>query len=255
MSLPKEILELFEPIALEEMEKVRLMNRIDSKFVTNTDKLIELLKIASNDFLLQEIDGKRNMPYSSCYYDTPDRDMFYQHQRGKKRRQKVRTRLYEGSMDVPFLEIKSKNNKGRTKKKRVLMEDGEEISIYQEFMEKNCGYELENLSPVLTNHFYRLTLVNKDMTERITIDTDLEINNLITGNRVELPDTVIIEWKRDGVNSKSGLGLILRSLHIRQMSFSKYCLGMAMTNPDLKQNRVKKNIRMINRVSDRVQSL
>ena len=43
------------------------------------------------------------------------------------------------------------------------------------------------------NHFYRITLVNKIMTERITIDTYLEFNNLKTDNKIELPEIGIIE--------------------------------------------------------------
>ncbi|MCH5234194.1 MAG: polyphosphate polymerase domain-containing protein [Muribaculaceae bacterium] len=239
----------FEPISLEEMGKVKLMNRIDTKYVAHISKIKELLELAQPVYKIQEIEGQRNMPYYTCYYDTGDVDMFYQHQRGKKTRQKIRSRIYEGSDTPPFLEIKSKNNKGRTRKKRVSMEDGDDLNIYSDFLESHSNYSYENLIPKMENHFYRITLVNKDMTERITIDSGLEFHNFETGNRIQLPEIGIIEWKRDGSAASSELKKLLIKLRIHESGFSKYCIGMAMTNPDLKQNRIKKRLRFINKIS------
>ena len=247
--IEKEILERFEPISLEEMEKVKLMNRIDTKYVTNVEGIRRLLQEASNDYFLQTIEGESLMPYYTLYYDTPDCDMYYQHQRGKKTRQKVRTRLYEGTMETPFLEIKKKNNKGRTRKKRVLMEEGEQLPVYEEFLSEHCVYPGDILLPRISNHFYRITLVSKSMTERITIDLGLEFRNLSTGNETALPNIGIIELKRDGNAVESRMQRILRSLHIHESGFSKYCIGMAITNPALKQNRIKNRLRMIGKIS------
>ncbi|MCH5231354.1 MAG: polyphosphate polymerase domain-containing protein [Muribaculaceae bacterium] len=241
----EEITGRFDSLTLEEMGKVELMNRVDSKFVTTVDKIRELLEACSRDYYVQEIGGRRNMPYHTVYYDTEDTDMYYQHQRGKKTRQKIRTRLYEGSMTIPFLEIKRKNNKGRTKKKRVSMEEGEILDQYTEFIEKNSYYTPEHLTPQIENHFYRITLVDKAMTERITIDTGLHFHNFTTGMSLDLDNTGIIEWKRDGISGKSGFGRLLRELHIHESGFSKYCMGMALTNPELRQNRIKARLRKI----------
>lgn len=227
------------------MGKVKLMNRTDTKFVTSYSKILELLKEISHNYMVQEIEGKRNMPYATTYYDTLESDMYYQHHRGKKTRQKVRTRIYEGTMEFPFLEIKHKNNKGRTKKKRILMEGGEAISEYSEFVRENSNYNLDFLNPVLNNHFFRITLVNFDMTERITIDTSIEFFNIATGNQFNLPNIGIIEWKKDGRNCNSGLQQKLRELHIHQSGFSKYVVGMALTNNNIPQNRLKPKIRKI----------
>lgn len=246
-----EILALFPTVSLQEMSKVKLMNRIDSKFVTDISKIKALLRILKEGYRIQQIDGKLNMPYYTCYYDTSDNDMFYQHVRGKKTRQKIRKRLYEESMELPFLEVKHKNNKGRTKKKRVLMKEGEELRGYEDFLIQQSFYELNELLPCIENHFYRLTLVNNDMTERITIDTSIEFHNLINDEKISLPEIGIIEWKRDGVSCKSELGSILRELHIHESSFSKYCIGRALTEPLLKQNRLKEKIRMIQKIENK----
>lgn len=236
------------PISLEEMEQVRLMNRIDTKFVTRAEMILKLLKEATGDYLIQEIDGQRNMPYFTTYFDTPDADMFYQHQRGKKNRQKIRTRIYEGTMDLPYLEIKQKNNKGRTKKKRILMSEGIELKIYEDFMSNHAAYPHDLLIPHISNHFYRITLVNKDRTERITIDTDLSFHNLLNENTYSLPQIAIIEWKREGHIGNSGFGALLRRLHIHESGFSKYCISQALTNPMLRHNRLNTKLRLIQKL-------
>ena len=41
-----DILSKFDPITLEQMSSVKLMNRTDTKFVTNLDKLRQLLEMA-----------------------------------------------------------------------------------------------------------------------------------------------------------------------------------------------------------------
>lgn len=230
------------------MGKVRLMNRIDTKYVTSFDKLIGLLRAAAPHYLIQQIGGKSNMPYYTRYYDTTDVDMFYQHQRGRKSRQKIRVRQYEQSDTPPFIEIKIKNNKGRCHKKRVAMDKGPEIKNYHDFLKHYSAYNPETLIPHIENHFYRITLVDKDMTERITIDSNLEFHNLTTNRRLALDNIVIIERKRDGRSSGSPLDNILKELRIHPGGFSKYCIGMAVTNPRLRQNKLKPKLRRINRI-------
>lgn len=238
----------FIPISLEEMGKVKLMNRMDTKFVTTISKINLLLETAANDYFIQEIDGQFNMPYYTCYFDTPDVNMYYQHQRGKKSRQKIRIRNYEGSSSLPFLEIKKKDNHGRTRKKRIPMEEGTQLLDYADFINDNSLYNQNDLAPKIENHFFRVTLVNKDMTERITIDSGLEFHNLSNSHHLTLDDIGIIEWKRDALSCNSGLKNLLLDLRIHQSGFSKYCMGMAMTNPELRQNRVKKRIRFVEKL-------
>ena len=57
----------FEPISLDEMSGIRLMNRIDTKFVTTMPVLTRLLAMAQGEYLAQEIDGERNMLYHTTY--------------------------------------------------------------------------------------------------------------------------------------------------------------------------------------------
>ena len=238
----------FSRISLEDMGKVKLMNRVDTKFVANIRQLKALLQRMESEYYIQDIENQLNMPYYTRYFDTAELDMFYQHQRGKKVRQKIRLRLYEGSMDLPFLEVKSKNNKGRTSKKRILMEDGENLAFYDEFLDKHAFYPFTVLLPAIENHFYRMTLVNRDMTERVTIDTELSFHNPLTRLDKEFPDLCIVEWKKDGRVLNSFLERNLRDLHIHQMGFSKYCIGVATTTELLRLNRLKQKLRMVDKI-------
>lgn len=237
-----------EPISLDEMSGVKLMNRIDTKFLTTREMLGHLLQLASDDFLIQDANNVRNAPYYTCYFDTPQVAMYYNHQRGKKSRRKVRIRQYLNTELLPFLEIKNKNNKGRTKKKRVSMSEGSSILDYDEFISSHSEFSAGELLPKIENRFNRITLVNKEKNERITIDTSLEFHNFVTMEHIKLPELVVIEWKRDALSSKSRLKPLLRQLRIQESGFSKYIMGMALTDKSLPQNRLKKKLHIIEKL-------
>lgn len=240
--LQHEILLSFSPITLEEMSAVKLMNRTDTKFVTTESKLREILSMAADDYFVQEISGEREANYHTLYYDTQVNSMYLAHHNGKKTRQKLRIRSYVDS-DLHFLEVKTKNNHGRTKKKRVTI-NGESLLPYKEFLTDKLWFDHNEMLPKIENQFKRITLVNKKKTERLTIDCNLRFHNFETDARLSLDNIVIVELKRDGLQPSPILS-ILNKLRIRPMGFSKYCMGMAMTNPTLKQNRFKQRIRKI----------
>lgn len=247
----EDILRNMDSITLEEMSGVKLMNRVDTKFLTTMPVLLDLLKGARQNFLVQDNNDLRNSPYYTIYYDTPEVKMYYDHQRGKKSRRKIRIREYVDSGVAPFLEIKDKNNKGRTKKKRVSMETESDIIGYSDFISKHSEFSAEQLDKKIENRFNRITLVNKEKSERITIDTCIEFHNFVSDKSLHLPQLVIIEWKRDGFSNSSHLKPLLRDLRIRESGFSKYIVGMAMTDSDLPQNKIKPRMRFIEKMISR----
>jgi hypothetical protein len=163
--------------------------------------------------------------------DTPDADMYLAHHNGRKVRQKIRIRDYEES-NLSFFEIKNKNNKGRTKKRRIKLENTDFHRNEQvlELMDKYAEYKIDGLIPQLENFFNRITLVNKDKTERLTIDQGLRFHNLSTNAWSDLSKIIIIELKQDG-NCYSHAKEILSSLRIHPNRISKYCIGSVLTNP------------------------
>lgn len=246
----QQIINDFRSVSLEEMGKVKLMNRVDTKFVTTIDKLERLLVLAKDSYAIQKIEGKQVMPYTTLYYDTDDCNMFSEHHRGKKNRQKIRVRRYENS-GVSFLEVKRKNNKGRTDKKRMQTNDRVpdlDFDIYRSFLLQKSRYGAKKLLPQLSNAFNRITLVNNAMTERLTIDIDLRFHNEQTGKKTDMGPLVIIEVKRDGQTYSPVLNM-LKQLRIHQSGFSKYCIGMALTNPELKRNRFNERLRFVKKLT------
>lgn len=243
-----ELLKPFETITLEEMKSVKLMNRTDTKFVTNTSKLYQLLKMAQQDYYVQVIDGERNLDYDTTYFDTTAFDMYNMHQSGHLNRQKIRFRTYCIN-HLQFMEVKTKNNHGRTKKKRIEVSDMDlNDEEKRQFLHKHLRYEVEKLQPVLSNHFSRVTLVNKGMTERLTIDTGLNFHNVLNGSDKDMGQLVVIELKRDGLVYSPVLQM-LRQLRIQPHGFSKYCMGSALTGQDyLPVNRFKCKLIEINKL-------
>ena len=223
-----ELLKTFAPISLEQMSSVKLMNRTDTKFVTTQQRLQQLLTMALKDYYIQEIDGQRNLEYDTTYFDTRGFDMYCEHQHGHANRQKIRFRTYCIS-GLQFMEVKTKNNHGRTKKKRMEVTD---MNLRDEekrqFLSEHLRYDAGSLQPALNNHFSRITLVNRAKTERLTIDSSLRFHNLQNDLMLDMGDLVIIELKRDGQVFSPVLEM-LHQLHIHPHGFSKYCMGSALT--------------------------
>ncbi len=256
-----EIIRTYDPITLDEMSGIKLMNRTDTKFVTTVDRLRLLLALAHDDYRAQDINGGRIASYYTAYFDTPDNNMYIVHQNGHTGRQKLRIRSYIDS-GLNFLEVKTKNNHGRTKKKRVdmagfdprnpdhgirFLRQDDLFKGYDEFLRKHLRYDPTVLTEHLENNFSRITLVNKAKTERLTIDMDLKFHHLKNDNRADLTGLVIIELKRDGLQPSPILGM-LRELRIKPCGFSKYCIGSALTNPSLKRNNFKERLRLVDRL-------
>lgn len=258
-----DIITNYQPITLEEMSGIRLMNRTDTKFVTNIATLRKLLKLAVWQYRAQEIEGKRQARYYTMYFDTPDMQMYTCHHSGHANRQKLRIRSYVDS-GLNFLEVKTKNNHKRTRKKRTTMFDFDPLAPardiafdshdvnfkeYDSFLRENLWYKPEIMEEAIENRFNRITLVNNNKTERLTIDTDLCFHNIHTGNDCSLPELAIIELKRDGLVPSPILSL-LNELRIKPLGFSKYCIGTALTNPDIRQNRFKQRLHALGKLAE-----
>jgi len=184
----------FEPISLKEMDTVKLMDRTDTKFTFTENELEKVLLMVKDDYKVLEVEGKRQSAYKTLYYDTDNLKMYLNHHNGHLNRYKIRHRTYVDS-DTGYLEVKFKNNKGRTIKERI------KKKLTPMNWEKDTGdfllaktpFSPEVLKPTLWVNYKRITLVSKNNTERVTIDVDLEfINEGLTQN---LNSLVIAEVK------------------------------------------------------------
>ena len=233
-------MEKMPAIRLDQMGKIKLMNRTDTKFLTNKAGLLKVLELAQDDYFAQEINDKRIAHYRTTYWDNDEHDFYVMHHNGHKPRMKVRVRTYEDSDKLTYLEIKRKDNHGKTKKKRTEVKSQTEIveSGGDLFLLEHTGIQLNDLHPCLQNYFKRITLVNKGRTERLTIDYDIQYTNFETNETADSGNLVIIELKRDGLVF-SPIKDILTRLHIHPHGYSKYIFGSFLTNKDLKRNLIK----------------
>ena len=244
-----DLLANLKPITLDEMKEIRLMNRTDTKFVTNKETLARMLELAQGKYYAQFTEGSKIANYMTTYWDTDGHRFYLEHHNGRAPRQKVRVRTYMDS-DLTFLEIKTKNNHGRTKKKRVAVPSQEITGENgnEEFLQEKVHLGLADIHPTVRNQFRRITLVNYGKTERLTIDYDVRFHNYETGKDAHVGPLVIIELKRDG-NVYSPILDILRTLRIKPSGFSKYCIGSVMTNKGLKQNLFKARLVKLSRLA------
>ena len=153
------LLQRFLPISLNEMKNVRLMNRSDTKFITDKKTLEKLLRTAAQLYYVQEINGLRISNYQTIYWDTPEHTFYRIHHNGNKPRIKIRTRTYADS-NLTFLEIKNKDNHGKTSKKRIAITqpDIRKDQEGQAFIQKQTGYSIQSIHPCLQNRFHRNSL-------------------------------------------------------------------------------------------------
>lgn len=167
---------------LDRIAAVRLMNRVDTKYLVDERRCMELLELAADQYYVQIIDDCRACRYATLYYDTPQWDMYHLHHNRRLTRQKIRTRTYVET-GVTYLEVKNKSNKGRTHKRRMALDRSlfaaaATDTAAADFLRREARYAPETLSPSLATRFVRVTLVNRAMTERLTIDFDLHFDNV-----------------------------------------------------------------------------
>ncbi len=245
------VLNSFNPIGLEEMDNVRLMDRIDTKYLLPVNRIPELLIKMDGGYRILEINGLRFFSYLTTYLDTDDYMFFNQHVIGKPERNKVRYRKYEAS-GISYLEVKRKTKKNRTIKWRIennLTSDKKCDDKASDFIKNFIPQKTLVLKPVLINYFKRVTFVGSESDERITIDYDIAFSDL-DGNRINFPFIAIIELKREGFGSRSPIVSILKEYPVHPTGFSKYCVGTALFNDLRRKNAVKAKLLLIKKIEN-----
>ena len=278
---------------LDRIAAVRLMNRVDTKYLVDERRCMELLERAADQYYVQIIDDCRACRYATLYYDTPQWDMYHLHHNRRLTRQKIRTRTYVET-GVTYLEVKNKSNKGRTHKRRMALDRSlfaaaATDTAAADFLRREARYAPETLSPSLATRFVRVTLVNRAMTERLTIDFDLHFDNVraADGGNKDMNgrgdmDTIgrgDMDINGRGNNGMTGMDngfrpaaaaslgrlvvielkqdalapspmeQLLAQLRVKPFKLSKYCIGEALTNPLVKHNRFKAKIRAIGKMA------
>jgi hypothetical protein len=245
----QDIITQLQPISLKEMDSVKLMNRLDTKYILSFDLLPQVLHDIADKYFVLDICNERIFAYNSLYYDTANDYMYFAHHNGRVNRYKIRFRKYVSS-NLCFLEIKNKTKGDRTIKYRTVIDDIETVlsDKSKSYIAQYTPFKDGLLVPKIYTNFSRITLVSREMSERVTIDLNLKFGQ--NGCSTEIGNVVIIELKRGGNTTPSDLKQELDQLGVFPEGFSKYCIGRALIEKDLKSNNFKERILTINKIND-----
>ncbi len=242
-----DLLTLFRPVNLNQLNHLKLMNRMDSKFVLPIHLLPIILKEASAFYQILEIENHRSFLYKTEYLDSPDMALYLEHHNQRLNRFKIRYRTYTQT-GTTFLEIKGKTNKEKTLKSRIeVCEDTHLIEPHYQFIESVVPLKERSLQVSSTNFFNRITLISFESNERITLDFGLTMENQF--GKTALNHVAIAEVKREKQTGSSPFFKLLKENRIYQRGFSKYCIGVALLNPKLKQNTFKPTLTFLNKLN------
>lgn len=219
-------------------DEAQLLTRVDRKYIVDVDDLPDLFASRPDSWAVLEIDGRRRFGYESVYFDTPALDSYHLTAHRRRRRFKVRSRLYRDS-GLCFLEVKVKGSRGRTVKHRIEYDSDDRWRIADDVLgrvDELTGRDgvARELRPFLVTEYERITLLDRATGSRATVDTDLRCTD-IHGDTVRLDDHAIVESKSAG--GTSSLDKWLWRHRTRPQKVSKFCVGAAALHPELPSNK------------------
>lgn len=234
------------PVALEEIaERAALMTRVDRKYLVPREDVEALITGSPAELRALEIDGSRHQAYLSVYYDTEDLSSYRAAATGRRRRWKVRRRIYVDS-GASFFEVKTRTGRGESAKLRIALPSdsptvltdpltGTALAFVHSVLEEaGCELPAGELRPVLTTTYDRSTVLLGAEDARLTLDEALVWTDP-TGEARRLRDQVVVETKA-GTRPSSVDRALWRAGH-RPQRLSKYATGLALLDPDLPANR------------------
>jgi len=240
-------LSLLNTVSLTQLDAVSLLNRTDSKYTLRSEDLLKIFPCLFEHYHVLEINGTRIFSYENNYFDTPDLLFFRDHHNGYVNRIKVRSRRYVES-DLCFFEIKKKEKVDRTNKHREPLPymisdiDEDRKNIIQDYTRKT----IDEVTLILKNNFNRITLVNNQFTERVTIDMNLHF--IDNEHDIKFKKIAIIEIKQSKSTQSSPLTTFLKYNNIREQSISKYIYGVISLIPTVKKNNFMPILKKINKL-------
>jgi hypothetical protein len=232
----------FTAIGLDALNaKAAMLERLDNKYIITDEQVGTAIDALSQAFDILEIDARRVFTYVTRYFDDTDLRTYHDHQQGRRKRFKVRVRTYVDA-GFSYLEVKLKDKRGATIKKRLRMSDPDgDLDETSAMFVEQCYSDLYGesfgrpLTPVLGMEYQRIALIAKEGGERLTIDTQIGFRAADRSCDVP-PQRAIVETK-----SARGNGVadrIFRELHLHPTrACSKYCVGMASLGLVDRRNR------------------
>lgn len=214
-----------------------LLNRVEKKYLLNKLEFSTIINNLNSQYVCLEISNSIINSYYNTYFDTPNFDFYLQHHNNINNRLKIRKRYYK-TTDTYFLEIKQKNC-NRTFKNRMQINNANSFLNPEELnfiTQHNASATPDNIKANVHINYKRLSLINKDFSERLSFDFDIEFVSNTT--IIQLNNLIIGECKQIHP-SKSHFINVIKQQNISQTPFSKYCIAISKLFPDLKHNNFK----------------
>ena len=233
-------LDMARPVDLDTLvEHAALMHRVDRKYVAPIDAVADLVAAVSDTHQVLSINDRRYTSYRTLYFDTDNFTSARAHVQRRRRRWKVRTRLYLEDA-LHRVEVKTKDNRGNTVKVMGVSHPdqyGELVGDDRDFVALHLSdfpeTDVSDLTPVAEVLYTRATLSDLNAGTRVTIDWGLSMQ--LDGGEVWLDDRfAMVETK--GPMALSRVDKTLHELGVRPRSFSKYVAAVSTLTADIPAN-------------------
>lgn len=248
-----------DTISLDDLNAAAsLLTRVDRKYLVPQETAQGLVDDLAPRARVLRIGDLRAFRYASTCFDTPALDSFFRAARKRRRRFKIRTRVYLDS-GLCFLEVKTNGSREETVKDRIeytyddadrLTPEGQDFVVERLVESETCRPAearavAEALVPVMDIHYERTTLHLPTDDARTTIDTALtwdlfDDDGERLEQRVWAGPLAIVETKNPSTASPTDR--LLWGRGHRPTRISKYATGMAMLHEDLPTNRWHRTI-------------
>ncbi|MEU6548690.1 VTC domain-containing protein [Streptomyces sp. NPDC046915] len=221
-----------------------LQYRTDRKYLVPLDQARAFVHLLADRHHVLDLTGRRTTSYLSTYFDTEQLASWHAHVQGRRRRWKVRTRLYAED-GLCRVEVKTKDGRGATVKHALRVAAaaygalGLEAGAFVDEVLGRSGIPVTaaELSPAAEIRYVRAALADLGHGTRVTLDGALTCHH---GDRTAALDAghVLVETK-GGVRLASADRMLLR-LGARPMSLSKYIVGQSLLTRGLPDNDVRR---------------
>lgn len=224
-----------------------LQHRTDRKYLLPLESAQNLIVHLAPTHHVLDIAGRRLTGYRTLYFDTPQLSAWRAHVQGRRRRWKVRTRLYTED-GLCRMEVKTKDGRGATTKHacRLRPEDygrmDQAAAAFVDNVLHNAGIAVTaaTLIPAEEIRYTRAALADLEAGTRVTLDYDLTCHGH-TAAAVLDRGFVLVETKGGPCPSRADR-LLFRS-GIRPVSLSKYITGQTLLTPGLPHSAVRRDLR------------
>jgi hypothetical protein len=221
-----------------------LQHRTDRKYLISLDQARTLVRLLADRHHVLDLAGRRTTSYLSTYFDTERLGAWHAHVQGRRRRWKVRTRLYAED-GLCRVEVKTKDGRGATVKHALAVPpaaygelDAQAAEFVDEVLEEaSIGVTAKELVPAAEIRYVRAALADLDHGTRVTLDSALTCH---LGDRTAAlhTDHVLVETK--GSPQLASADRLLLRLDARPVSLSKYIVGQSLLTPGLPDNDVRR---------------